>query len=182
MIIHVAQKIFSKYFQRSKSQKFENFWKIRNSQIFWKIQNFSRSNISLEGEGPVYPQLLPKKLQRQQLTSNNIDKYVRTSGTRTKTATKSSARKKLGETSETTKFSYACADVPDVCTYTFFLQIDFRDIFVSCRRILPHAVQILWSTSQLSEDFEISNYWYAISVIWVESQFSNNFQEVPNHR
>ena len=49
-----------------------------------------------------------------------------------KTATKSSPRKKLGETSETTKFSYACAGVPDLCTYTFFLQINFRDIFVSC--------------------------------------------------
>ena len=132
MIIHVAQKNFWNYFQIPKYQKFENFWKIRNSQNFWKIQNFSKSHISyLEGEGAEYPHLLPKRLQRQQSTPKNIDKYVRNSGTRPKISNKIFSEEKPGRNLKNAKVSYACAGVPDVCTYSFLLQITSRDIFAS---------------------------------------------------
>ena len=77
------------------------------------------------------PHLLPKKVPRQHLTPQNTDKYVRTSGTGPKIGNKISIREKPWKNLKNAWVSYACAGVPDVCTYHFLLQIASRDIFTS---------------------------------------------------
>ena len=79
------------------------------------------------------PQTFSRKSPQQHLTPQNTDKYVRTSDTGPKLGNKFFSEKKPERNLKNTKVSYACADVPDVCTYHFLLQIAFRDILTSCK-------------------------------------------------
>ena len=77
------------------------------------------------------PKIFSGRVPQQHLTPQNTDKYVRTSGTGPKLGNKIFSEKKPERNLKNTKVSYACADVPDVCTYHFLLQIASRDIFTS---------------------------------------------------
>ena len=120
MIIHVAQKNFWNYFQISKYQKFNIFEKSEILKSFEKFKTF---------QNPIYPPWRGKGPSTPtccRISCNGNNRPLKTAismcgiqAQRQKSATKSLARKNLGETSITPKF-HMLVQVYLMCAHIIF--------------------------------------------------------------